>query len=77
MNSDTAKKYDQNQRRRWALDKIHAFKQSLGENQNNPSPDYALNKEPGYAKMVDYLDSMVYVLRNSKNALEAQIWSKA
>ncbi|KAK1783034.1 hypothetical protein QBC45DRAFT_466686 [Copromyces sp. CBS 386.78] len=48
MDKDTAQRFDQNSRKRWMLDKIHAFKQSLGENENKPSPDYALNKEPGY-----------------------------
>ncbi|KAK3491951.1 hypothetical protein B0T13DRAFT_497118 [Neurospora crassa] len=51
MNKEASRKNDEVQRRRWALGKIHAFKQSLGENEHNPSPGYALNKEPGYAKV--------------------------
>ncbi|KAK3486133.1 uncharacterized protein B0T23DRAFT_415808 [Neurospora hispaniola] len=51
MNQEATRKNDELQRRRWALGKIHAFKQALVENQHNPSPGYALNKEPGYAKV--------------------------
>ncbi|KAL0471735.1 hypothetical protein QR685DRAFT_440276 [Neurospora intermedia] len=59
MNQEASTRNDEVQRRRWALGKIQAFKQSIGENEHNPSPGYALNKEPGYAR-VGYIWSMAY-----------------
>ncbi|EAA33228.2 hypothetical protein GE21DRAFT_6382 [Neurospora crassa] len=77
MNKEAIRKNDEVQRRRWALGKIHAFKQSLGENEHNPSPGYALNKEPGYAKVVNYIKFATRILSNSPVPVEAHIWSMA
>lgn len=77
MNKNTAQRYDQNRRKRWLLDRIHAFKQSLAENENKPSPDYELNKEPHYAPVIYYLGKMAGGRKDSvTNGLAyVHIWS--
>lgn len=77
MNQEASTRNDEVQRRRWALGKIQAFKQSIGENEHNPSPGYALNKEPGYARVVSIIKTFTRSLWNSPDPEEGYIWSMA